>query len=45
MKIFFLFVLLVGSVVLQYVYVDVCKNVNGVFFSINYDLMIILMVE
>lgn len=38
MKIPLLFALLAGSVVSQYAFADVCKNVNGVPSSINYDL-------
>lgn len=45
MKIPLLFALLAGSVVSQYAFADVCKNVNGVPSSINYDLTTTLTAE
>lgn len=45
MKIPLLFALLAGSVVSQYAIADVCKNVNGVPSSINYDLTTTLTAE
>lgn len=45
MKIPLLFALLAGSVVSQYAHADVCKNVNGVPSSINYDLTTTLTAE
>lgn len=45
MKIPLLFALLVGSVVSQYAFADVCKNVNGAPSSVNYDLTATLTAE
>lgn len=45
MKIPLLFALLAGSVVSQYAFADVCKNVNGVPSSVNYDLTTTLTAE
>lgn len=45
MKIPLLFALLTGSVVSQYAFADVCKNVNGVPSSVNYDLTTTLTAE